>query len=95
MLSLASLITAAVLAAGAVSPAPTETRIAYGDLDLSTRAGATEFDARVRRTAQTLCKGRLTVVRLTCVNQVRNEALSLLPERARTEYARGRVAFEA
>ncbi|MEN5363344.1 UrcA family protein [Brevundimonas intermedia] len=95
MLGLASLTTAAFLAAGAAYAAPIEARISYGDLDLSSRAGAMAFDVRVQRVARNLCTGRLTVERLGCMDKVREEAMSLLPERARTEYARGRVAFEA
>lgn len=95
MLGLASLTTAAFLAAGAISSAPIEARISYGDLDLSSRAGAMAFDVRVQRVARNLCTGRLPIERLSCMDKVRDEAMSLLPERARTEYARGRVAFEA
>jgi UrcA family protein len=95
MLRLASLTTAAFLAAGAASAAPIQARIPYGDLDLSSRAGATAFDARVQRVARNLCNGRLPVERLSCMNSVRDEAMALLPDRARTDYARGRVAFEA
>lgn len=94
MLGLASLMTTAFLAAGAVSPPLIEGRIPYADLDLSSRAGATAFDARVQRVARTLCAGRRPLERLNCMDQVQNEALSLLPERARTDYARGRLAFE-
>lgn len=95
MLRIASLTTAAFLAAGAAHAAPIEVRIPYGDLDLSSRAGATTFDARIQRVARNLCTGRLPVERLSCMDKVRDEAMSLLPDRARTEYARGRVAFEA
>jgi len=95
MLRIASLTTAAFLAAGAAYAAPIEARISYGDLDLSSRAGVTQFDARVRHVAKSLCTGRLPIERLSCMDKVRDEAMSLLPERARTEYARGRVAFEA
>lgn len=95
MFSIASLTTAAVLAAGSAAAAPIEARIPYGDLDLSSRAGATAFDSRILRVARTLCTGRQPVERLSCMNKVRDEALSLLPDRARTDYARGRVAFDA
>ncbi|GAW41995.1 hypothetical protein SH203_02407 [Brevundimonas sp. SH203] len=95
MFRIASLTTAALLVAGSAAASPIETRIPYGDLDLSSRAGATAFDARVQRTARSLCNGRQPIERLSCMSKVRDEALSLLPERARTDYARGRVAFEA
>ena len=51
MFSIASLTTAAVLAAGSAAAAPIEARIPYGDLDLSSRAhsrsgrGRVAFDA--------------------------------------------------
>ena len=95
MLKIVSLTTAILLAAGAAAASPLPARIPYGALDLSSRAGATAFDARVQRTARSLCNGRLPIERLSCMDKVRDEALSLLPERARTDYARGRVAFEA
>ena len=95
MFRIASLTTAAVLAAGSAAAAPIEARIPYGDLDLSSRAGAAAFDTRVQRVARTLCTGRQLVERLSCMDKVRDEALSLLPDRARTDYARGRVAFDA
>lgn len=95
MLRIASLTTAAFLAAGAAYAAPIDARIPYRDLDLSSRAGATAFDARVQRVARNLCTGRLPIERLRCMDKVQDEAMSLLPERARTDYARGRVAFEA
>lgn len=95
MFRIASLTTAAVLAAGSAAAAPIEARIPYGDLDLSSRAGATAFDNRVQRVARTLCTGRQPVERLSCMDKVRDEALSLLPDRARADYARGRIAFDA
>ena len=64
MFSIASLTTAAVLAADSAAAAPIEARIPYGDLDLSSRAGATAFDSRVQRVARTLCTGRQPVERL-------------------------------
>ena len=95
MLRIASLTTAAFLAAGAAYAAPIEARIPYGDLDLSSRAGATEFDARIGRAADLFCRSVRAVERPFCRNGVRQEALSLLPDRARTDYARGRFAFQA
>ena len=62
MFRIASLTTAAVLAAGSAAAAPIEARIPYGDLDLSSRAGATAFDNRVQRIARNLCTGRRPVV---------------------------------
>ena len=79
MFSIASLTTAAVLAAGSAAAAPIEARIPYGDLDLSSRAGATAFDTRVQRVARTLCTGRQPVERLNCMDKVRDEACRFCP----------------
>nr|WP_314433069.1 UrcA family protein [uncultured Brevundimonas sp.] len=96
MFRIASLTAAALLAAGSAAAAtPLEVRVAYGDLDLSSRAGATAFDARVRKAANRLCRNVRAIERSACRNSVQEEALSLLPDPARTDYARSRVAFEA
>ncbi len=95
MFRIASLTAAALLAAGSAAAAPLEVRVAYGDLDLSSRAGATAFDARVRKAANRFCSNVRAMERSACRNSVQEEALSLLPDHARTDYARSRVAFEA
>ncbi|OGN50186.1 MAG: hypothetical protein A2352_05210 [Caulobacterales bacterium RIFOXYB1_FULL_67_16] len=93
MFRIVSLTTAAVLAASAASAS--DLRIAYGDLDLATPQGAARLDGRIREAADRLCGGRTSIERLKCRAGVREEALSGLPDRARTEYARGSRAFEA
>jgi UrcA family protein len=95
MLRIASLTTAALLVAGAASASPVEERIRFGDLDLSSRAGAVEFDARISRAADRFCRGVSALERPVCRNGIRQEALSLLPSTARTDYARGRFGFDA
>lgn len=95
MLRIVSLTTAALLVAGAASASPVEERIPFGDLDLSSRAGAAAFDARISRAADRFCRTVRAIERPVCRNGVRHEALSLLPRAARTDYARGRFDFDA
>lgn len=66
-------------------------RINFGDLDLSTPEGAARFDARLLRQARGACT--LTGSRMPnsrCLSTFRAEALSLLSERQRQDYARVR-----
>ena len=71
-----------------------EVRIAWGDLDLSTPAGAEAFDARVRAAARKLCRPPPTTGdRAACQAAVRDEAVSLLPGAAQVDYALSRVPF--
>ncbi len=95
MKALASL--AAVLAlAAAGSASAQEARIAWGDLDLSSAAGADAFDARVEAAARSLCRGaRKPGSRISdrafCRAAVQAEAVRLLPGRAQVEYALSRL----
>ena len=95
MKPLASL--AAVLAlAAAGSASAQEARIAWGDLDLSSAAGANTFDARVEAAARTLCRGaRKPGSRISdrafCRAAVQAEAVRLLPGRVQVEYALSRL----
>ena len=95
MKALASL--AAVLAlAAAGSASAQEARIAFGDLDMSSAAGANTFDARVEAAARTLCRGaRKPGSRISdrafCRAAVQAEAVRLLPGRAQVEYALSRL----
>lgn len=95
MKALASL--AAVLAlAAAGSASAQEARIAWGDLDLSSAAGANTFDARVEAAARTLCRGaRKPGSRISdrafCRAAVQAEAVRLLPGRVQVEYALSRL----
>lgn len=95
MKALASL--AAVLAlAAAGSASAQEARIAWGDLDLSSAAGADAFDARVEAAARSLCRGaRKPGSRISdrafCRAAVQAEAMRLLPGRVQVEYALSRL----
>lgn len=88
------LFAAAVLSAAVVAPATAQdARIRYGDLDLSTAAGAAAFDARVEEAGARLClemrrMGRLAVNQSHCLTIVRQEALRELPRARQTDYAR-------
>ncbi|HWQ86024.1 UrcA family protein [Brevundimonas sp.] len=93
MKTLASL--AAVLAfASAGSASAQDVRIAWRDLDLSSPAGAAAFDARVEAAARSMCRGIRTGSRISdrasCRAAVQAEALRLLPEQVRADYARSR-----
>ena len=86
------LILASALAVAAIAGAASaETRIAYGDLNLSTAAGAAAFDARVADVAQSMCKNATRPVsrlndRAHCAAAVRAEAVSQLPSPTRARY---------
>ena len=95
MIKIVSLNLAAFFAAGAVSAAPVEERVSFGDLDLSSRAGALEFDARISRAADRFCRVMRAVERPICRNGFRHEALSLLPKTARNDYSKGRFTIAA
>lgn len=80
----------ALLASASVTHAQ-DYRINFGDLDLSTPEGAARFDARVQRQARDACSvtgSRLPNAR--CLSSFRAEAMSLLSERQRQDYARVR-----
>lgn len=95
MKALASLAAVLTLAA-AGSASAQEARIAWGDLDLSSAAGANTFDARVEAAARTLCRGaRKPGSRISdrafCRAAVQAEAVRLLPGRVQVEYALSRL----
>ena len=91
--SLAAALTVS-LAAGAVSAQ--EARVQWGDLDLSSAAGADAFDARVSAAASRLCRGvkrpgsRIND-RAFCRTAFRDEAVRQLPGSARVDYALSRL----
>ncbi|MFA4893652.1 UrcA family protein [Brevundimonas sp.] len=95
MKALASL--AAVLAlAAAGSASAQEARIAWGDLDMSSAAGADAFDSRVEAAARKLCRnarapGSLVNDRAFCRAAVKAEAVRLLPGRVQVDYALSRL----
>ncbi|MDI1327972.1 MAG: UrcA family protein [Brevundimonas sp.] len=99
MKTLASL--AAVLAlAAAGSASAQEARIAWGDLDMSSAAGANTFDARVEAAARSLCRGakkpgsRISD-RAFCRAAVQAEAVRLLPGPVQVDYALSRLPLVA
>ena len=83
----------AVAVLSASSALAQDARIAFGDLDLASTAGATAFDARLDQAAERLCRdvaftaGQITN-RRSCRAAVRAEALSRLPRVRRVEYVR-------
>ncbi|NBW10945.1 MAG: UrcA family protein [Caulobacteraceae bacterium] len=87
-----TLLASALAIAAIAGAASAETRIPYGDLNLSTAAGAAAFDARVEAAARNMCKdatrpnSRLPDT-AHCAAAVRAEAVSRLPAPARAEYA--------
>ena len=98
MKTLASLAAVLIVAsaAGAASAQTGGARIAWGDLDLSTAAGAEAFDARIRAAARKMCRGvPVTAGRAACHAAVRDEAVSLLPGAAQVDYALSRVPLVA
>lgn len=83
-LSAAALLSAAPAAAQTV-------RVPFGDLDLSTLAGAQAFDARVADAARDACSiGPRALINDNCVRRVQKEALRSLPAARQDEYARAR-----
>ncbi len=87
------LFAAAVLSAVVVAPATAQdAHIRYGDLDLSTAAGAA-FDTRVDEAGVRLCRemrrsGRLAIPQRRCLDLIRQEALRELPRARQIDYAR-------
>lgn len=86
------------LAAGAASAH--EARVPWGDLDLSSAAGADAFDARVTAAAARMCRGvkrpgsRIND-RAFCRAAFRDEALRQLPGYAQVDYALSRLPVVA
>lgn len=81
----ALLATLTLACAGTASAEPQ--RLAYGDLDLSSIAGARTLDVRIARIARTLCNTHIGLDQVHCERGIRAEALSKLPAPARTDYA--------
>jgi UrcA family protein len=71
-------------------------RIPFGDLDLSTTAGAAALDARIDAAARTMCRRVIRPVsrlndRANCAAAVRAEAMAQLPNANRRDYAMARL----
>ena len=71
----------ALSASLAVSAAQAQTTISV--TNLGTEAGSARFEADVRRVAVNLCSPYRGVSRIACFNDVREEAVSQLPEQQR------------
>jgi UrcA family protein len=87
-----------VTAAGAASAR--DARIVWGDLDLSSAAGAEAFDARVDRAARRMCQGAVRPGsrisdRAWCMAAVRREAVAGLPGVVQVDYAMSRLPLVA
>lgn len=80
----------AVLATAAPAAAQDTVRVPFGDLDLSTSAGAAAFDARVSVEARDACLRGSRLVDTVCVRRVTREAVRQLPQSRQDDYARAR-----
>ena len=92
-------IAIATVAASLLVAAPAfaqDARVAVGDLNLATAAGADRLDARIKAAERALCRharrpGSHISDRAFCAAAVRAEVLRLLPARARQDYALARL----
>ena len=82
----------ALLTTAAPAAAQDAVRVPFGDLDLSTSAGAAAFDARVAREARNACLRGSRLVDSVCVRRVTREAVRQLPQSRQDDYARVRRA---
>jgi|SRR5215217_1542033 len=88
--TLLSFAAISLLTAGSAA-AQQPVRVPVGDLDLSTRAGAAAFDARVASEARDVClRGPRSIPDSVCVQRIQREALRQLPQSRQDEYARAR-----
>lgn len=78
----------AILSAGAASAS--DFRVHIGDLDFATARGAATFDRRIQGVAQTACVSGSSIDQARCRADFRAEALRLLPDAHRQDYARAR-----
>lgn len=89
-----ALVSAALLL-GSAGAAAADVRIAWGDLDLSTAAGASTLDRRIDRAADRACRNARRPAsripdRAFCEARVRETVMDALPDAARQDYARSR-----
>jgi UrcA family protein len=92
-------ITAALVLTTAGAATAQQARVAWGDLDLSTAAGARAFDARVETAARTLCRtarrpGSFIPDQSHCRAAFQAEAVRQLPGAARVDYASSRRSID-
>ncbi len=91
-------IAIAAVAACLLAAAPAlaqEARVAVGDLNLASAAGADRLDARIKAAERTLCRharrlGSNISDRAFCAAAVRAEVMRQLPAQARQDYALAR-----
>ena len=100
MKTLASLVAALTVSLAAGAASAQAARISWGDLDLSSAAGADAFDARVSAAADRLCRGvgrpgSRIIDRASCRAGVRSEALRQLPGAVQVDYAASRRPIAA
>jgi UrcA family protein len=90
MIKTALALAAATLLCAAPAAAQT-VRVPFGDLNLSTAAGAEAFDARVAEAGREVCTtGSARLVNTSCVKRIQREAVRELPRSDRDDYARAR-----
>ena len=93
---LASLVVALSVSLAAGTASAREARVQWGDLDLSSVAGADAFDARVTTAANRACRGvkrpgsRISD-RAFCRAAFRDEAVRQLPGAVQVDYALSRL----
>lgn len=84
-------LAAATLLYAAPAAAQDAVRVPFGDLDLSTGAGAAAFDRRAAGAARDACRrGPAGMIDTTCVKLVQREIVRQLPPARRDDYARAR-----
>ena len=92
----ASLVAALTVSLAAGAASAQDARVRWGDLDLSSAAGAAAFDARVTAAASRACRGvkrpgsRIND-RAFCRTAFRDEAVRQLPGAAQVDYALSRL----
>ena len=100
MKTLASLVAALTVSLATGAACAQEARVQWGDLDLSSAAGADAFDARVTAAAGRMCRGvkrpgsRIND-RAFCHAAVRSEAIRQLPCAVQVDYALSRLPLVA
>jgi len=93
----ASTAAAITLLFAAAPVAAQDGRVRVGDLNLSTRSGAADLDARINGLAHSMCRGARTASSLipdkpVCHDAVRREVMRQLPAASRQAYARARAS---
>ena len=92
----ASLVAALTVSLAAGAASAQDARVRWGDLDLSSAAGAAAFDARVAAAASRMCRGVKRPAsrindRAFCRTAFRDEAVRQLPGAVQVDYALSRL----